>query len=169
MRFITFVLLFFHVVSCSSSSSKIVGKWKLEEIDYKAYFLDVPEEVKILLENQMKEEFERLKNKTYFEFNESFKLILEAPNYEGKQTLTEGTWKINSSEDSLFFELEDLENGQKAKYQIVGDDEADLDAGKISISSPIARALIGKEEGDVATFSSPGGNREVEILNVQYI
>ncbi|TXI12390.1 MAG: transcription elongation factor GreA [Polynucleobacter sp.] len=66
-------------------------------------------------------------------------------------------------------ELEDLENGQKAKYQIVGDDEADLDAGKISISSPIARALIGKEEGDVATFSSPGGNREVEILNVQYI
>jgi transcription elongation factor GreA len=66
-------------------------------------------------------------------------------------------------------ELEDLENGQKAKYQIVGDDEADLEAGKISISSPIARALIGKEEGDVATFSSPGGNREVEILNVQYI
>jgi transcription elongation factor GreA len=66
-------------------------------------------------------------------------------------------------------ELEDLEDGQKAKYQIVGDDEADLEAGKISISSPIARALIGKEEGDVATFSSPGGNREVEILNVQYI
>jgi transcription elongation factor GreA len=62
-----------------------------------------------------------------------------------------------------------LEDGKKAKYQIVGDDEADLDAGKISISSPIARALIGKEEGDVATFSSPGGNREVEILSVNYI
>ncbi|MFM2033941.1 MAG: hypothetical protein RJA32_576 [Pseudomonadota bacterium] len=66
-------------------------------------------------------------------------------------------------------EIEDLENGKKATYQIVGDDEADLEANKISISSPIARALIGKEEGDVATFSSPGGSREVEILNVQYI
>ena len=58
---------------------------------------------------------------------------------------------------------------KKATYQIVGDDEADLEANKISISSPIARALIGKEEGDVATFSSPGGSREVEILNVKYI
>ncbi len=66
-------------------------------------------------------------------------------------------------------EIEDLENGKKATYQIVGDDEADLEANKISISSPIARALIGKEEGDVATFSSPGGSREVEILNVKYI
>ena len=66
-------------------------------------------------------------------------------------------------------EIEDLENGKKATYQIVGDDEADLVANKISISSPIARALIGKEEGDVATFSSPGGSREVEILNVKYI
>ena len=66
-------------------------------------------------------------------------------------------------------EIEDLENGKKATYQIVGDDEADLEANKISISSPISRALIGKEEGDVATFSSPGGSREVEILNVKYI
>ena len=66
-------------------------------------------------------------------------------------------------------EIEDLENGKKVTYQIVGDDEADLEANKISISSPIARALIGKEEGDVATFSSPGGSREVEILNVKYI
>jgi len=66
-------------------------------------------------------------------------------------------------------EIEDLENGKKATYQIVGDDEADLEANKISISSPISRALIGKEEGDVATVSSPGGSREVEILNVKYI
>ena len=66
-------------------------------------------------------------------------------------------------------ELEDQSTGQQVSYQIVGDDEADLEANKISISSPIARALIGKEEGDVATFSSPGGSREVEILNVKYI
>ena len=121
MRYITFVFLFFLIVSCSSKSSKLVGKWKLEEIDYTAYFLDVSKEVKILLENQMKEELERLKNKTYFEFNESFKLILEAPNYEGKQTFTEGTWEMNSSEDSLFFELEDLEN-----YKIEKLDELEM-------------------------------------------
>ena len=66
-------------------------------------------------------------------------------------------------------ELEDLEDGKVAIYQIVGDDEADLNSGKISISSPITRALIGKEEGDVATFSAPGGNREVEILSVNYV
>ena len=66
-------------------------------------------------------------------------------------------------------ELEDLEDGKTAIYQIVGDDEADLETGKISISSPIARALIGKEEGDVATVNSPGGSREVEILSVNYV
>lgn len=66
-------------------------------------------------------------------------------------------------------ELEDLEDGKKVTYQIVGDDEADLEVGKISISSPISRALIGKEEGDVATVVSPGGKREVEILSVKYI
>ena len=66
-------------------------------------------------------------------------------------------------------ELEDLDNGKKAIYQIVGDDEADLDSGLISISSPIARALIGKEEGDVATVHSPGGSRELEILSVNYV
>jgi transcription elongation factor GreA len=66
-------------------------------------------------------------------------------------------------------DLEDLENGTKFTYQIVGDDEADIELNKISISSPIARALIGKEEGDVVAVQAPGGNREVEILAVRYI
>ena len=66
-------------------------------------------------------------------------------------------------------ELEDLEYGTKFTYQIVGDDEADIAVSKISISSPIARALIGKEEGDVVAVQAPGGNREVEILAVRYI
>lgn len=65
-------------------------------------------------------------------------------------------------------ELVDLENDQKVVYQIVGDDEADLKLGKISISSPIARALIGKSVGDVAVVHAPGGAREVEILDVRY-
>jgi transcription elongation factor GreA len=66
-------------------------------------------------------------------------------------------------------DLEDLEDGTKLTYQIVGDDEADIAVNKISISSPIARALIGKEEGDVVSVQAPGGNREVEILAIRYI
>lgn len=65
-------------------------------------------------------------------------------------------------------ELVDLENDQRVVYQIVGDDEADLKQGKISISSPIARALIGKSVGDEATVYAPSGARKVEILDVRY-
>jgi transcription elongation factor GreA len=65
-------------------------------------------------------------------------------------------------------ELEELESGQKHLYQIVGDDEADIKQQKISISSPIARALIGKTVGDVAVVHAPGGARQVEILDVRY-
>ena len=66
-------------------------------------------------------------------------------------------------------DLEDLASGEVVTYQIVGDDEADLKHGKISISSPIARALIGKYSGDVAEVQAPGGVREYEILDVKYI
>lgn len=65
-------------------------------------------------------------------------------------------------------ELVDVESDAKHVYQIVGDDEADLKQNKISISSPIARALIGKSVGDVATVHAPGGARQVEILEVRY-
>ena len=66
-------------------------------------------------------------------------------------------------------ELEDLESGDKACYQIVGDEEADVKAGKISVISPIARALIGKYAGDVVQVQTPGGMREFEILDVRYV
>lgn len=66
-------------------------------------------------------------------------------------------------------ELEDLENEQTVTYQIVGDDEADIKAGMISISSPIARALIGKYAGDVAEVQAPGGIREYEVIDVRYV
>nr|WP_315476389.1 transcription elongation factor GreA [uncultured Undibacterium sp.] len=65
--------------------------------------------------------------------------------------------------------LEDLENGQKVQYQIVGEDEADLKLNKVSITSPIARALIGKYAGDVVGVQAPAGVREYEILDVSYI
>ena len=66
-------------------------------------------------------------------------------------------------------DLEDLASGEVVSYQIVGDDEADIKDGKISISSPIARALIGKYAGDVAEVQAPGGLREYEILDVKYV
>jgi transcription elongation factor GreA len=66
-------------------------------------------------------------------------------------------------------ELEDAASGEKVTYQIVGEDEADIKQGKISISSPTARALIGKSAGDTAEVRAPGGVREYEILDVKYI
>ena len=66
-------------------------------------------------------------------------------------------------------ELEDEESGDKVTYQIVGEDEADLKQGLINVSSPIARALIGKEEGDTAEVQAPGGVRRYEIVAVKYI
>ena len=66
-------------------------------------------------------------------------------------------------------ELEDLESGDMVTYQIVGDDEANIDHGLISVSSPIARALIAKSEGDVASVQAPSGAREYEIIAVRYV
>ena len=66
-------------------------------------------------------------------------------------------------------DLEDQESGDKVTYQIVGEDEADLKNNKISISSPIARALIGKYAGDIAEVKAPGGVREYELLDVKYV
>ncbi len=66
-------------------------------------------------------------------------------------------------------ELEDEDSGTRVTYQIVGDDEADLKVGKISISSPIARALIRKEVGDVAEVQAPGGLKHYEIVDVRYV
>jgi transcription elongation factor GreA len=66
-------------------------------------------------------------------------------------------------------ELSDTESGEKMTYQIVGEDEADIKLGKISYSSPIAKALIGKFSGDVAEVRTPGGVKEFEIVDVRYV
>ena len=65
-------------------------------------------------------------------------------------------------------DLEDQETGARVCYQIVGEDEADIKGGKISINSPIARALIGKFAGDIAEVQAPGGVREYEVIDVRY-
>ena len=66
-------------------------------------------------------------------------------------------------------EIEDLESGAKVTYQIVGDVEADIRSNLISVSSPVARALIGKYEGDVVEVKAPSGTREYEIISIKYL
>ena len=65
-------------------------------------------------------------------------------------------------------EMEDQDTGDAVTYQIVGEDEADIKSGKISVNSPVARALIGKYAGDIAQVQAPGGIREYEIIDVRY-
>lgn len=80
--------------------------------------------------------------------------------------------KLNAGGKVVFgatVDLVDEETAEEVTYQIVGEDEADIKLGRISVSSPIARALIGKEEGDVATVQAPGGTRVFEILAVRYV
>jgi transcription elongation factor GreA len=66
-------------------------------------------------------------------------------------------------------DLEDDDNGGKVTYQIVGEDEADIKSGRISVGSPIARALVGKEQGDVVEVTTPSGKRSYEIVEVHYV
>ncbi|MBR9814860.1 transcription elongation factor GreA [bacterium] len=80
--------------------------------------------------------------------------------------------KVNANGKVVFgatIELADANSGEEMSYQIVGDDESDIKAGRISVNSPIARALIGKMEGDIAEVRAPGGVRELEIIEVKYL
>lgn len=108
-------------LSCSDSSNEIIGKWKVENIDYSEFFRNAPPELKDLLESKMNEEFERLKGKTFFTFSDDQKLQLEAPNFEGKQTITNGEYSFNNTKDSLF-----LDHADKESYKIVKLDDKTL-------------------------------------------
>lgn len=80
--------------------------------------------------------------------------------------------KLNPNGRCVFgstVELIDAETGEEITYRIVGDDEADIKSGRISISSPIARALIGKQVDDIAMVHTPGGIKEYEIADVKYL
>jgi transcription elongation factor GreA len=80
--------------------------------------------------------------------------------------------KLNATGRVVFgstLKLEDQDDGNTVSYQLVGDDEADIKQGLLSVSSPIARALIGKNEGDVVDVTTPGGTRTYEIVQVRYI
>jgi transcription elongation factor GreA len=80
--------------------------------------------------------------------------------------------KLNAGGKVVFgatVKVADAETGRESRYQIVGEDEADSPSGLLSINSPLARALIGRKEGDVVEFHTPGGARELEILGVEYV
>jgi len=80
--------------------------------------------------------------------------------------------KLNAEGKCVFgstVEIEDLDEETKSTYQIVGDDEADIKEKKISINSPLAKSMIGKEEGDVIDFETPGGLKNYEIVKISYI
>ena len=80
--------------------------------------------------------------------------------------------EVDAGERIVFgatIDLEDSNSGERVRYQIVGDDEGDIREGLVSVSSPLARALIGRSVGDVAVVAAPGGTREYEILEVRYL
>ena len=92
---------------------------------------------------------------------------------EGKLSTAEiiDTSKLTNNGKVVFgaqVELEDQGDGSRVSYQVVGEDEADIRAGRISITSPIARAVVGKSEGDVVDVTAPGGIRSYEIVGVRY-
>ena len=89
----------------------------------------------------------------------------------GNATIIDVT-TVNANSKVVFgatVDVADEETGDELTYQIVGEDEADIKNNKISIGSPIARALIGKEEGDVAEVQTPGGLRSLEIVEIRYV
>ncbi len=93
---------------------------------------------------------------------------------EGKLSAAEiiDTASLNNTGKVIFgatVELEDQEDGKHITWQIVGEDEADIKSGRISITSPIARAIVGKSAGDVVNVTAPGGTHSYEVLNVRYV
>jgi transcription elongation factor GreA len=92
---------------------------------------------------------------------------------EGKLSTAEiiDTSRFTNADKVMFganVELEEQEGGTRVKYQIVGEDEAEIRSGRISITSPIARALVGKTEGDVVDVDAPGGVKSYEVVSVHY-
>lgn len=121
MKIFSLLLLLFISLSCSRSTDKIIGKWKLEEIDYSQYYSEVSEDVKLFFKEKVEIELERIKGKTFFDLKEDGQLNIEMPDPSGNLLKTQGKWSINATEDSLFFDL----NG-KESYKIIKLNESTL-------------------------------------------
>jgi hypothetical protein len=121
MKLLSILTLMLILFACSSNEDRIAGKWRLEKIDYSEHFEGVEEDVREMLKGKMEEEFERLKDKTFFIFGEDKSLELQAPNYLGKMTSDKGKWKLNEEGDSVFFEM-----GIPESYQVLSLEGNDL-------------------------------------------
>ncbi|MEY3238135.1 MAG: hypothetical protein RI883_2236 [Bacteroidota bacterium] len=110
MKHFVFISLFFFFIACSNSPKTVVGKWKLESIDYSPYFLEVSDEVKTMFQEKMEDQTKRMIGKTFFEFKIDNSLRLESPNFENEIVPFEGKWKFNQTEDSITFDLDGEEH-----------------------------------------------------------
>lgn len=105
----------------SKESSAIIGKWKLEEIDYSQFLSEQSDEVRSAFEDEMKSAFEKLRNRTFFEFKEDRVLKIEEPDETCKQSVNFAKWKVNEKSDSLVLQFE-----QDEKYKILTLNATDL-------------------------------------------
>ena len=110
MKIFTFISLFFLFVACSSPTNNLIGKWKLESIDYSPYFAEVSEEVKTMFQEKMEAQTKRMMGKTFFEFKLDNSMLLESPNFENVIVPFGGKWKFNNAKDSVIFDLDGEEH-----------------------------------------------------------
>ncbi len=102
--------MFVLLVACSNPINNIIGKWKLESIDYSPYFAEVSEEIKGIFLEKMENQTKRMIGKTFFEFKLDNSMLLESPNFENEIVSVEGSWNYNQTEDSVIFELDGKEH-----------------------------------------------------------
>jgi hypothetical protein len=110
MKIFTFISLFFLFVACSSQTNNLIGKWKLESIDYSPYFAEVSEEVKTMFQEKMEAQTKRMMGKTFFEFKKDNSMRLESPNFENVIVPFDGKWNFNNAKDSVIFDLDGEEH-----------------------------------------------------------
>ena len=110
MKVFTFISLFFLFVACSSQTNNLIGKWKLESIDYSPYYAEVSEEVKTMFQEKMEAQTKRMMGKTFFEFKLDNSMLLESPNFENVIVPFGGKWKFNNAKDSVIFDLDGEEH-----------------------------------------------------------
>lgn len=104
MKLVFGLLLILSLVSCAGNQKKLIGKWSLDKIDYSEQFEGTSEDIRELLKKKMDEEFERLKGKTFFVFEEGNSMELLSPDLFGKIVSDRGTYRMNEDQDSVFFE-----------------------------------------------------------------
>ena len=151
----------------------VEGESSLREELQKLKFDDRPQVVEAIATAR---EFGDLKENAEYHAAKEQQSLMEARIKDIEVKLSESqvidVTKIEASEKVIFgttVAIKDMQDSQSIIYKIVGEDEANAKEGKISVLSPLAKNLIGKFEGDIVKFETPGGSKEYEIINVEYI